>query len=278
MDKDQVESPKISIVTVVYNGGNCIEETIKSVVNQDYINLEYIIVDGASTDETLHVIKKYENNPRSILVLSEKDKGVYDAMNKGIAMATGDWILFMNAGDFFYTSNTVSKVFENPIAFKDCSVIYGDAEFRLKHLAYVNRAAERVDTNQYMPFSHQAAFTRVEVAAKYQFDLSYKIAADAAFFLKLVIDKHCIKHFPEIICSYNALEGLSADNDVKRCLEIVELQGRLNGVDTTNEHFTAYIKEARKQALLKKWMPKCLWTFLREKKLKKIKETYSIDD
>ena len=113
-----MEKNKISIITVVKNSSNTIEKTIKSVLAQEYSNLEYIIIDGGSTDGTLEVIKKYKENIS--LFLSEKDNGIWDAMNKGIKLATGDLIGFLNSGDIYYlnTLETVNRYFlENKIDF-----------------------------------------------------------------------------------------------------------------------------------------------------------------
>ena len=89
--------PKFSIITVVYNNVRDIEHTLKSVVNQSYDHIEYIVIDGQSTDGTLEIIQKYRD--KITVLLSEKDKGIYDAMNKGLALATGDYVLFLNSGD-----------------------------------------------------------------------------------------------------------------------------------------------------------------------------------
>lgn len=94
---------KVTVVTVSYNADKVIEPTIKSVVNQTYPNLEYVIIDGSSTDNTLNIIKKYSNKISAWY--SEPDRGIYDGMNKGLDVATGDWIIFMNAGDRFLHKN-----------------------------------------------------------------------------------------------------------------------------------------------------------------------------
>ena len=101
--------PKISVVTVCYNAVNDIEKTILSVINQTYPNIEYLIIDGGSTDGTMDIVNKYKD--KIDVIVSEPDKGIYDAMNKGIDRATGDWINFMNAGDCFFEKETVNSVF-----------------------------------------------------------------------------------------------------------------------------------------------------------------------
>jgi len=120
---------KISIITIAYNSAATIEDTIKSVVNQDYPNVEYIIVDGASKDDTLKIVDKYKG--KIAKVISEKDKGIYDAMNKGVKLATGDVVGMLNSDDLLANTNTLSKIakaFEN----NDIDATYGD-------LIYVDR-------------------------------------------------------------------------------------------------------------------------------------------
>ena len=115
--------PKITIITVCYNAISTIEDTIKSVLSQTYENLEYIIIDGGSIDGTIDIIKKYEK--QISYWQSEPDKGVYDAMNKGIKLSTGEWINFMNAGDSFYNTEVLQSL---NLYFSDSQtdIIYGD--------------------------------------------------------------------------------------------------------------------------------------------------------
>lgn len=258
--------PKITIVTVAYNAEAEIEATITSVLSQNYSNIEYWVIDGASKDKTPSIIRKYASQ---LNYISEPDKGVYDAMNKGIDKASGDWIIFMNAGDYFYSSSIISDFFDCDNQYNDYSVVYGDAEFRLKNIAYISEASNEVSSNQYMPFSHQAAFTRTSVAKSTKFDLEYKIAADTAFFLRLVREGHQMKRIPHVVCSYNALEGLSADNEAKRSKEIVALQAKWNNVDPESEHFKKYIRNAQMKQYLRGLVPNFLWIILRERSVKK---------
>lgn len=115
------KNPLITVVTVVLNAKEHIEQTIQSVINQTYSNIEYIIVDGGSTDGTLDIINKYKD--KIAVIISEPDKGIFDAMNKGIDIATGEWINFMNAGDYFYTPDVLEKIFKDKLIEED--FIYG---------------------------------------------------------------------------------------------------------------------------------------------------------
>jgi len=114
--------PLVTIITVVYNGIDFLEDTIKSVIAQKYENIEYIIIDGGSTDGTLDIIKKYEEHIS--LWISEPDKGIYDAMNKGIRLANGEWINFLNAGDSYVNADVLSKIFSSNL--DKYTLIYGD--------------------------------------------------------------------------------------------------------------------------------------------------------
>ena len=100
--------PKFSIITVTYNAAKVLEDTIQSIVTQTYKNLEYIIVDGGSTDETLDIIHKYQEHITT--VISEPDQGLYDAMNKGLRKARGCYLVFLNAGDAFHEPDTLQKI------------------------------------------------------------------------------------------------------------------------------------------------------------------------
>ena len=107
MQLQNMDAPIISVITVCYNVASTIEKTMLSVLNQTYKNLEYIIIDGNSTDGTVDIIKKYAE--RLTFWISEPDKGIYDAMNKGIVKATGKFLIFMNAGDQFLNEKVLSK-------------------------------------------------------------------------------------------------------------------------------------------------------------------------
>ena len=116
-------NPLISVVTVSYNAVSTIEQTILSVINQTYPHIEYIIIDGGSTYGTVDIIKKYAD--KIAYWVSEPDKGIYDAMNKGIKVATGEWINFMNSGDCLYRNDTIEKILNKSSTTNNVSIIYG---------------------------------------------------------------------------------------------------------------------------------------------------------
>jgi putative colanic acid biosynthesis glycosyltransferase len=117
------DNPLISIITIVYNEEDAIEQTILSVIGQSFTDFEYIVVDGGSTDGTNKVIAKYKD--KIDFYCSEQDKGIYDAMNKGIYFTRGKWVNFMNAGDTFHSFNVLSNVFSQKLNFDKLSLIYG---------------------------------------------------------------------------------------------------------------------------------------------------------
>ncbi|HEY0899136.1 MAG TPA: glycosyltransferase family 2 protein, partial [Sphingobacteriaceae bacterium] len=178
-------NPKLSVITIVFNNARDIERTMLSVLNQTYGNIEYIVIDGSSTDGTLGIIKRYENR---LILRSEKDNGIYDAMNKGLALANGDYVLFMNSGDEIYAADTVEKVFA---AAPSADVYYGETEMfddtwnslgQRRH-----RAPEKLTKASFrfgMSVSHQAIYVRRELATPY--DLRYKLSSDIDWILNIL--------------------------------------------------------------------------------------------
>lgn len=208
--------PLITVVTVVYNGAEFLEETIKSVIEQTYDNVEYIIVDGGSTDGTLDIIRKYEH--AIDYWVSEPDKGIYDAMNKGIDLGSGDWINFMNAGDLFFECETLTKVFSNGSDYSDANVIYGDHEVRYPNKTKIVKAGKVCNLWKGSQFCHQSAFIRLMYHKANQFNLCREIAADFEFFYKASSVGLCMRYYP-IVLSKVSSGGVS---DSRRLASIVE--------------------------------------------------------
>lgn len=217
------DKPLITVVTVVYNGAEFLEETIKSVIEQTFDNVEYIIVDGGSTDGTLEIIKKYDQ--AIDYWVSEPDKGIYDAMNKGIDLGSGDWINFMNAGDFFYASDTIHKVFDSKNTFAGCHVIYGDHEVRYPNKRKIVKAGKVKNLWKGSQFCHQSAFVSLAYHNINKFNIKRKIVADFEFFFKAYQDSKVMKYVPVTVSNVSA-GGVS---DVKRIESILERYCCLDG-------------------------------------------------
>lgn len=197
-----------SIITVVYNGEENIEKTILSVIDQSYKNFEYIIIDGASTDSTVEIIKKYENSIDYFI--SEKDNGIYDAMNKAIKVAKGKWINFMNCGDTFCDNEVLHNIIKNSIS--DFSVIYGNVVRQWNSFIEVEFPNKK---NFTMPFCHQSCFTKTEYLKKYGFDLSFKICADRNFYKVLQKnDEYKALYLDLNISNFDSINGVSSKNEI----------------------------------------------------------------
>ncbi|GHT11750.1 glycosyl transferase [Bacteroidia bacterium] len=199
-------TPLISVVTVVFNNVKSIRNTIESVVNQTYRAVEYIVIDGGSTDGTLDIIKAYSNNI-SVLI-SEKDTGIYNAMNKGIAMANGQWICLLNSGDVFVDQQTV-QIFVDALAqYPDFDIVYGNILVKNKNGDLTEKIASEPCNKHRMFFCHQSAFVKTELLQKYPFDEQYRMSADLKFFKQCYIAHHKFLHLHFPVVVYNT-EGIS---------------------------------------------------------------------
>ena len=158
----------VTIITVCRNHAKELERTIRSVECQIWQEKEYLVIDGASTDDTQNVIKAHEASITRWV--SEPDQGIYDAMNKGVRMAQGEWVIFMNAGDTFVSDDTLQRVFGSP---QDADVIYGDV---IK--GEVVKKAEAPRNAHRMFYCHQSAFVKTSCLREYPFDIGHRMSAD----------------------------------------------------------------------------------------------------
>jgi glycosyltransferase involved in cell wall biosynthesis len=208
-------NPKISIITVVYNAHELIGRTILSVLSQTWVNIEYIIIDGGSSDGTLEIAQKYSS--RIALIHSGKDNGIYDAMNKGLKDATGDYVLFLNAGDTFYSPDVISKVF----ALGEADVYYGNTavadnkgnligDRRLAPPDQLNWKSLRFG----MCVSHQSFIARRKLCEPY--DLNYAIASDIDWVIRVLKKAGRIVNVKGYISKF--LEGGVSNKKRKRAL------------------------------------------------------------
>lgn len=177
-------NPKLSIITIVYNNVADIERTALSVLNQTYTNIEYIVIDGASTDGTSNIIQKHKDGISQFI--SEKDKGIYDAMNKGLKIATGDYVLFMNSGDELFAKDTVKQVFASQ---PDADIYYGETEIINnlgQNMGQRRHKAPETFTwrgfNLGMSISHQAIYIKRSLIEPY--DETYQLSADIDWIIR----------------------------------------------------------------------------------------------
>lgn len=197
---------KISIITVVYNAADSLEETILSVINQNFDDFEFIIIDGGSTDGTLEIIKKHQD--QITLWISEPDNGIYDAMNKGISKAKGDFIYFLGGDDLLYSESVLEKI---SIRLNDNKkVYYGNVHFKTRNIIYDGKfnSLKIVTRN----ISHQSIFYSKHIFKKYLYDTKYKIFADYELNLKLYGNSFfSFEYIPLTIAIFND-KGISGSN------------------------------------------------------------------
>ena len=213
---------KFSIITVCYNAEDCIEETIKSVIGQSYKNIEYIIIDGRSTDNTLKIINKYK---RYIdVIVSETDQGIYNAMNKGQKLAKGKYLNFLNAGDTFNNKNTLSIVNEN--IKKETKIISGDFNILQRNNKSKIIKTKKITWKYFKKdfyACHQAIFIHSSIVSFY--DVSYKIKADYKWVLDALskTEEAGVVKIHQPLVNYDA-NGFSSQNSFNNLNELVRLQ------------------------------------------------------
>ena len=192
---------KFSIITITYNAEKVLQRTLDSVRSQTYRDMEHLIVDGASTDKTVAMADAYRQRASyDVVVRSEPDRGIYDAMNKGLRLATGDYVVFMNAGDTFHDERTLERVLGGITELRNSgtpelrpAVIYGDTDIvdsegrflRKRHLSVPDRLTWR-SFRRGMLVCHQAFYARLDIARDIPYDLQYRHSADVDWCIRVM--------------------------------------------------------------------------------------------
>jgi glycosyltransferase involved in cell wall biosynthesis len=171
---EKPNSPMVTVVTVVFNDAEGLEKTMLSVEEQTYENKEFVVIDGGSEAPTLDVIENHQDHID--FWISEPDKGIYDAMNKGVDHAKGEWVIFMNAGDIFYDKDVISTVFCKD--HEGADFIYGHTHFLSGDFNGIVKAWDFDILWKTMIFTHQSVFTRREILEGHRFNINYKVCAD----------------------------------------------------------------------------------------------------
>ena len=205
-------APVLSLITVCFNAKEELQLTLENVLSQTWSRFEYLVIDGGSTDCSVPILEHYKSlfaeKGIAFRYISEPDHGIYDAMNKGTRMASGDWLLFLNAGDLLYEPDILKKVFSDS---HSADILYGDTicvyqghqkeypALPLDHLTYE------------MAFCHQSAFISRELLLEHPYDISFRVCADHNFFLHAYLQKKTFEYLPFPISIYE-IAGFSDKN------------------------------------------------------------------
>jgi glycosyltransferase involved in cell wall biosynthesis len=237
--------PLFSIVVVSFNTKKQFLKTINSIKKQKFKNYEIIIVDGKSDDGTINEIKKIKN--KKIKSIIEKDKGIYDAMNKGVTKSLGDWVIFLNSGDTFYNCDVLKKISLKKI--KNYEILYGNTVINNDYFNYTIKAQNFTKTTFLMPFCHQSTVTKRKILLKSPFSLKYQIASDFEFFVKNFTKKVSFHNLNFVISKISS-NGLS---DKKRNIVYDE---NIKIITNYNPNFSLVIKLKINKILFfsKKWI------------------------
>lgn len=235
--------PKFSLITVTYNAGAVLEDTIQSIITQTYKNVEYILIDGASTDNTMRIIERYRDHIHT--VVSEPDQGLYDAMNKGLSLATGDYVCFLNAGDCLHEDDTLLGMVHSVAASHEApcppDVLYGDTALvdSEGHFLRMRRLTppEHLTWKSFrhgMLVCHQAFFARRAIAPHY--DLRYRFSADFDWCIRVMKQARYLHNTHLTLADYLD-EGLTTRNHRASLIERFHIMCRHYGtVPTVMRH------------------------------------------
>lgn len=199
---------RFSIITVTYNCESSIGHTIESLLAQEFDDYEYIVIDGLSTDRTLQIIEKYRNRIKNFTLISEKDTGIYDAMNKGIRISKGDYIYFLNSGDLFYSEEVLSCV--NKITETNKDIYYGSMYRDNAIQKFPEALSDLFLIYEERMICHQAIFAKRDLLSKQLFDKQLRICADREWLIRALKSGASYYYMKNIIVGYYDVSGVSS--------------------------------------------------------------------
>lgn len=189
-------NPRLTVITVAYNAKDTIEQTILSVGTQAAEGIEYLVIDGASSDGTVEVLRRLSHHIDHWV--TEPDHGIYDAMNKGIAMARGEWIMFLNADDYFKSERSVQCLLAATDDLID--IVAGQTLMKHSDRERLFRPSQRLGLMLQLPFMHPSTIVRRSAFETYgHFDTRYRLAADCDFFLRMISRGHKCRYISEVV-------------------------------------------------------------------------------
>jgi GT2 family glycosyltransferase len=232
------DGPRISIVTVVRNNAKTIRRAIESVLNQSYTNIEYIVIDGGSTDGTLEIIQEF--NDRLALWISEPDDGIFDAMNKGVSLTGGDYVALLNSDDY-YRSDAIQKV-AIAIEMTRPDVVYGDYIFVADDVQIEVPTPATVDLLGGMTLGHPAMFVSRQTYQRLGlYDLRYSLSADFDLALRLYLAGCRFEKVPGLI-AYFTSGGAAESNLTRASLEAITVLRRQAGILKTFRYVLMFVR------------------------------------
>ena len=247
-------APRISVITVTFNAEKVVEKTIRSVVGQTYDNLEYLIIDGASKDGTMGIVERYRDRIEHCgRIVSEPDKGLYDAMNKGARLASGDFLIFMNADDVFIDSEVVADAAAFIEAHPEADAVYGNTEQVWDYGTLVSAPAEAY-VNHKMCISPQATFVRTALHNEHPFNLKYRYAADFEQSTSFALEGRKFVHLDRLVSRVELSSGVTHENHYASEKEIYEIL-LSQGFDVRGE-MRRKLRHIKMVAAFRKHMPR----------------------
>lgn len=250
---DEYFQPKFTVVTVTFNAEKTLERTIESVASQTYRNIEHLIVDGLSTDGTLSLVQEYAEdnsvnaNPHDIRFIREPDSGLYDAMNKAIDNATGDYLIFLNAGDRFHSADTIERVVNDTLSLDRMegeqtmwpAVLYGETDLVDDEGRFLrHRRLQAPPQLRWTSFKngmlvcHQSFYVLTELARRHHYDMQYRFSADFDWCIRIMRDAHSqglAMHNTGLVLTDYLSEGMTTRNRRKSLMERFRIMARHYG-------------------------------------------------
>ena len=237
--------PKFSIITVTYNAEAVLDDTIQSVVSQTYKEIEYIIVDGGSKDRTMQIVRRYQD--KISVLISEPDKGLYDAMNKGIRQSTGDYVCFLNAGDQLHEDDTLFHIVQTlhgkelpDVIYGDTDIVDGEGHFLHKRRLSPPEQLTWKSFKQGMLVCHQAFFARTTLAKNTPYNLKYRFSADFDWCVRIMKQSNVLHNTHLTIIDY-LNEGMTTQNHKASLKERFWIMSRHYGFFNTVFHHLWFV-------------------------------------
>lgn len=254
----------ISVITISYNNALGLDKTIQSVVNQTYSKIEYIVIDGGSKDNSVDIIQRHKD--KIAYWVSESDKGIYNAMNKGVSHAHGEYCIFLNSGDTFYETTSLTKVIEcNPRTDIVSSDVVNNGDYKTGFSPAPDEVSTAFMLQSSLP--HPATLIKTNLLQKFPYREEYKIVSDWAFFFDMLILKDCsYQHIPIPLSSFY-LDGISNTQKDKDLIERHDYLCTVFSKRIVKDIETKYTKTLLSSYLAPKWTKEitrfiiriCLW-------------------